>query len=304
MDGLRAERDEINASGKKSGLKPHKASVAKGASWVPPVTESKQHSKSAASNAERPRTSWFQHVLLSLLIVAGGFAGWGYYHQAIEIQQLKHDLVEASELIKQSKLLMARFEGQLLEADAEQTQAGSALDKQLKFLDSEMRKLWGVSNDRNKKSIAENKEELLAVNKSLTLLKKQQDETLKVGQAINARLDNSDKVLGENITQLKTLQLEQSREHGIVTKLDAEFQIVAGQLKQLSDTVAALKAENSALQAKVASNEVGTRMTKTEKAIESIDASRLQVNQRLVSLERKINDVQLALAALNASPGK
>jgi len=303
MEGLRAERDEVGVPDKKVSA-PKSTSQYPGSGksdWEPPVSA---HLDSGNTAKGGTKTGWFQHLLMGLLLCAAAVGGWAYYQQTQEIRQLRHDLADASDLIRQSKLLMARFEGQLIESGEEQNKTGTEVEKQLKFLDTEMRKLWGVSNDRNKKAIAENKEVLESFKKSLNDLQSEVSASEKMLKEHAARMVKSEQSLKDQAGSLAVIQGSQSESVAALAKLTSSVSDNALQVGLIGETIDRLKAENEELKARMVAMGDTSRLTKVEKAIEAIDVSRLQVNQRLVAMERKLNDAQLAISALNATQKK
>jgi len=98
-------------------------------------------------------------LLIALLIVAGA-AGAGWYQQEQRIQALEGQLEEADYWARQSKLALARFEGELSETGENLQERGQSIEEtlvshreRLNTADSEIAKLWGVANDRNRKRL-------------------------------------------------------------------------------------------------------------------------------------------------------
>ena len=149
MESLRPDRDELDRfKSRSSENKKDPKSKKTGQASSP---------SAAASNAPVAVVAakipvWVTMLLVVLLAGAGGMA-WLFVEQQTQIASLQESLNKASGTIDQGQLLMARFEGELSETGSELEQSGSAAEKKLAFLDSEMRKLWAVANERNKKSI-------------------------------------------------------------------------------------------------------------------------------------------------------
>ena len=112
-------------------------------------------------------------VWLLLLVVAAG-AGVGWYFQEQRIQALEGQLEEADYWARQSKLALARFEGELSETGESLQERGASLEeqlaankKQIDAADSEIRKLWAIANERNKKRLDEHQERLASIDGKL-----------------------------------------------------------------------------------------------------------------------------------------
>lgn len=271
MEGLRPERDELDRFQKRN-------------------TKSKQVKK--PSSGEKPKApsasrsnSPLMVGLLLLMLVMIGFLGWMHVKQAQSVSSLTKELNDAMSFVNQSKLLMARFEGELTEAGAELEQTGTAAEKKLAFLDSEMRKLWGVAGDRNKKAIEANKSAVDGLAAKLELIKADQEKTLKT---ITATIDRSVKSMREEMKVLGKLTSDMVLLEKMVASAASESALtrdsLEGQVDGLSKRIAKLSDESA-------------RSVENSKAISSIDASRQQLNERIVSLERKLNELKLQVTA-------
>jgi len=186
------------------------------------------------------------------------------------VTSLKTELEDAIGFISQSKLLIARLEGELSETGAELEQSGSAAEKKLAFLDSEMRKLWGVSNDRNKKSITANQQALDGLKVSVS----RHEERLK---QVDKSLDSF-----EN----SYVKLEKALA-GQESKLSLASGEMAITREAIGEDLTLLRSELDGLKA------LGAQIKENQKAILAIDTSRKQINERLVDLGRKVNEMQL-----------
>lgn len=220
----------------------------------------------------RPSLAWIALVLI-LACVCGALA-WGYVLQEQRISNLDRDLNDAIGFISQSKLLIARLEGELSETGEELEQSGSAAAKKLAFLDSEMRKLWGVSNDRNKKAIAGNTEALDKLERQIA--------------SVQSGLD---KRMGSMVKSLDALEASYQKVNSSLKTLDSKISLTSGEMAitrdSISEELAAMKAgigDVGSLKEQIAEN---------KKAIAAIDSSRKQVNARLVDLGRQVNELRL-----------
>lgn len=300
MESLRPDRDELdqfkNRQTKKKGVNktnhveraPNK--VTSGGAGVDSSRASVRIDAAPAQN-----NSIFSLLLMLVLIVAISGGGWLYWQQQLELVELRQNLESATGFIGQSKLLMARMAGELNETGAELEQSGSVAEKKLAFLDSEMRKLWGISNDRNKKAIQGNASGLKLVKTALTKQSKQLD----VDTA-----DNKKQFSGLG-AQIKKVELGAAKQ---ISSLANEVSITRAELdERLSMIDGAI--EQTVVDAKVSSKKnfaeitkLSTLAKKTEKSISSIDAtilsidtSRRQLNERVIDLERKLNKLQLSI---------
>ena len=144
MDNLRPERDELDQFRDRSAKPVVKTKAAAAAPSSDVVTKT------------RPTNPVALYGLIVVLLIGIGALAWMTVQQRDLVQQIRAEQQEAAGFIGQSKLLLARLEGQVSETGAELEQTGSATDQKIAFLDSEVRKLWGIANDRNKKTIQAN----------------------------------------------------------------------------------------------------------------------------------------------------
>jgi hypothetical protein len=193
---------------------------------------------------------------------------------------IQEELNGASNFIGRSKLLMARFEGELNVTGAELEQSGSAVESKLAFLDGEMRKLWVVSNERNKKAIKDNDNRLTQI-----------QADVKANMAWLEKFEQTTKSaqLKQN-TLLNGLSLQSS-------VLQGESESLGGRVLLLANEVTIMREELSeSLERKRKELALFSRqLTDSKKEISSINASRLQLNERVIGMERRINALQLSI---------
>ena len=103
------------------------------------------------------------NLMLAVLVAGLVVAGWFIANQ----HQL---LVEEAQALEDAKGRIAVLEDRLRVTDEALTETGQTTNEQINFWESEIRKLWGVTNDRNKKWIKENEAALAKLSKSLTAL--------------------------------------------------------------------------------------------------------------------------------------
>lgn len=283
MEGLRAERDEAKAYQNKAGKTGQRQSAAQAGRAPSQPPKSKGNGLLASS-------------VLIILVLLSGFLSWSVFNQQQTISQLELELADTVNFITASKLLMARFEGELSDTGAEVAQSGSSATKKLAFLDSEMRKLWGVAGDRNKKAIAENKQIASELLSAMTELTKEQagfasqmkvgnKKLLDIGVSV-AALDTASKSLLEDAKKLG-VQVSNNTGDMAITR-----QVLDDELILIKEIVSTSPPELQGLQADMAENKL---------AIASIDANRGQLNARIVSLEKSINALKRELSE-NALP--
>ncbi len=261
MDSLRPDRDELDQFRKRQSGKKTKAPAAK---------------SSVVKTPGKSGSSVFSSLLIVVCLMTVAALGWLYWQQHNELAALRMELEDASGFIGQSKLLLARLEGEVSETGEELAASGSQVEKKLAFLDSEMRKLWGVSNDRNKKAIQNNDAAIAGLENNLAkLLAEQKKQSLRLSEAqqsLNAKLEEVNRSL-----------------RGMDVQVSAASSEVAVTRESMNESLSQLRQKMAELDKAVSAVKLNSS------AIASIDTSRQQLNERVVELERQLNDVQLKL---------
>jgi len=262
MDSLRPDRDELDQFKSRKTGKKAKAPVASAGAKKP--------------LPPRSGSSVILRMIVAISVLAIAALAWLNWQQRNEMIALQQQLEDASGFIGQSKLLLARLEGRVSETGEELAQSGSQVEKKLDFLDSEMRKLWGVSNDRNKKMIRDNEAAIAGLENRLAKYAGEQ-------KALSGRLDKALKSFTNDLEQLGRVV------RGMEVQVSAAANEAAVTRESLSESLAGLRARIASV------DEATSGIRQNRAAISSIDTSRQQLNERVVELERQLNDIQLRL---------
>lgn len=251
---------------------------------------------------------------LGLLVVAGA-AGAGWYQQEQRIQMLEGQLEEADYWARQSKLALARFEGDLSETGESLEEKGQSMEdrlatqgERLDTADSEIRKLWGVANDRNRKRLDDHESKLESLRAELDDGKNEREsltasmDELETGMV--SRLDEAEADLEKQITAVRETGQENAAR---LTELDeslagidklVERQLVRFEREQkltidgLESRIAALEEATEDLSSSGQLNSVRNDLEELEQTVSSIDSSRSQLTSRLVRLSEEVNDLR------------
>lgn len=164
--------------------------------------------------------------------------------------------------------LQQRFnalESRLSSTDESVTQSGAALQlklsKQGDELEkhwSEIKKLWGVTNDINKSKIAENKKDIAFLATKRAAIEKSIAD-------ISARVDKENR----SLTNLS----------GNYLAISADIDAVNANMRKLTDKLNGLQGSLTNIDRQLKAN---------AEAIESMDAFRRQTNQKMLDLERRL----------------
>ena len=186
-----------------------------------------------------------------LLFLAFGFSGFTFWQ-----------LLESKKALDIANQRIQELEGKLELTGDESTASNAAIQAKLKWADSEIRKLWGVSYDTNRKAIAKNKD------------------------AVSAATGNLKRVT-KDVSELKTGLSEEIKKQsqGLLSDVEVLNELVSANQASLSSIEAIsaqLSTKNQELSAKL--NKVDQTIKVQSEDIEAINAFRRQVNQKLLNL--------------------
>ncbi|TVP54375.1 MAG: hypothetical protein EA349_11635 [Halomonadaceae bacterium] len=250
-------------------------------------------------------------LLLLLVITVAATGGWNLWEQRQQIQAINMDLQEAQNWISESRLHSARLEGDLAQADQQLSETGSAMQEQLVFLDSEMRKLWAV-HQTNRPAIAENTEALKALRADLGSATGTASEAQEqASQALAASETQSGK-LGTLEQELNTLR--EGRE-SLAGELQALQQQMAEQKEALEQTLtragrdrdlaleeltARLDRLERDLDGGASEGELAAladRLDQLEPVVASVDSARGQLTRRFTDLGERVDRLAQQISA-------
>ncbi len=303
MDSLTPDKDDLERfrqdRTKAASAKPAAGDrgVGKSNPVAPPAARKTAAQPSAGSAA------WLTAFALLLIVAVAVVSFWQIFRQQATIDQLQAELGEASQYINQSKLVTARLEGSLSETEANVAQSGSQLASRLNTIDSEIRKLWDVTNKRNIQLIKEAQSKIAALeatnSKLQTRLEATEQEIAKASRLVGeqqARVDG----LVQTQDSLKAGLTKAERVAEAAAKADAVAR-VESMAKNNQAQLAAVTKRIEAVASQGAGQEVDGRVKNLETAIDSIDVNRQQLNRRVLDLERRLNEAQLRLNALSGA---
>ncbi|RBW48225.1 hypothetical protein [Marinobacter sp. F3R11] len=308
-DELRAERPFGVSEQKKAPVqkKARPAAGGAGGKSIPPKPAPGDNDGSGG------RSSLVVLWLVVVIVAVVSVASW--YSQNQQIQVLQGQLEEADYWARQSKLALARFEGDLTETGENLQEHGASLAEQLasqkKQIDeaaSEIRKLWVVANERNKKRLDDQQERIVATEVALA-------ENGKALVDVTSTLEQVRTSLGADLaaltkqTEISISALEDSgrqtaEQLTLVSKQVADVdQVVERRVRRFEQEqtlgISGIEGRLSALEQKLAdlSGNDGERALRNELAevksnLQAIDSSRAQLTSRLVRLSEEVNQLR------------
>lgn len=266
---------------------------------VKPPTLTAQVAPAATAVKNTPSTKglWALVLILLLLLIGLAAAGWVFYQQLEQVKlQLDHELSQSDQRLGTlATELSSTGESVSSNIDALQRTAATlannhqSLEAEQKKQMDEIRKLWDVSNKRNKTLIDENRKDIKAVQTELTAQKKTTvalaADLKKAQQQVLDGVKRAEAAEQKVIAAAnKQTQLEMQLELASETQkhLQAQLQEQEKVVKPLADALPALK-ELAKLQQ--GDKTLGVRIKALEEAVNAFDMYRRQVNQRLDALE-------------------
>jgi predicted nucleic acid-binding Zn-ribbon protein len=226
-------------------------------------------SKGYRRPATRPRPSGERRPIGNTLILAAlaiGLATAGWFiasqHQALTVAR--------DELMRSEKRI-ALLEERLQVTDQTMSEADKEVTTQLGAWQDEVRKLWDVTNRRNKTWIEENRAKIKEQGETL----KGVDTTLKELKASVARHDST-------LTQLAAIAEQLTDVESQLTRLTTQQRQLTDQLNATRQTVAGLESG------------LARRVADAEKAVQTFDSYRLQLNSRIIDLQTRVDRLSAA----------
>jgi peptidoglycan hydrolase CwlO-like protein len=254
-------------------------------------------------------------MLWLLVIVVAVAAGAGWYSQNQRVQVLESQLEEADYWARQSKLALARFEGDLSETGENLQERGASLadqiaaqKKQLDTADSEIRKLWAIANERNKKRLDEHQERIAAVESGLAESKQAigglEASVEKVRTSLSADVASLKQQTETSITALQDANRQATAQ---LTKLSQQLadvdQVIESRIRRfeqeqklgisgMEGRIAALERETAEISGDGRVQALRNELASLKRTVDSIDASRSQLTSRLVRLSEEVNQLR------------
>ncbi len=201
----------------------------------------------------------FGPFFLVVLFAALAAVGWFVFVQQEKLAEEKQRGDEANQ-----RLLV--LEDRLSATDNAMLQEGQDTKQQIGFWEDEIRKLWSISNERNRNWIKENERGIKKIQATI-------DGLVASSRDVQAAVDRHESAFDQQqgiIDQLASLELQLQ-------------QIVRSQ-RDLVDKVNKVNVSFSKIK-----GDLSGKVTDNVEAIESIDAYRVLVNSRLRELEQRLN---------------
>ncbi|MDF1781723.1 MAG: hypothetical protein P1U67_10540 [Alcanivoracaceae bacterium] len=257
VDDARARRPAEAGKPRKSEPR---ADASKPSSKVSPA------SKSTASSASLSGTWLYAAAVFVVLVVLLS----AYLFR--EIQEMRAILASTQD---QSSQQLGNLASQLSATDESLNQSSGKISDDLKLHESEIRKLWDVSNKRNKEWIEKNQADI-------SKIEKQRAEISKSVSAMEAEITALKKQSQQYALQRNQMQTQIDLASEAMKQAEAKVAAQKKVIDQVNQMMPSLKSL-AAVQAK--GDGLDVRIGEVEAAISAFDAYRRQVNIRLDRVE-------------------
>ncbi|MBT7334490.1 MAG: hypothetical protein HN856_08970 [Gammaproteobacteria bacterium] len=210
----------------------------------------------------RAAPSFFRQIGMNVIIaiLLGGLVLCGWF-----IANQQQVIVQERDRVDLANARLLKLEARLIATDDAVSQEGQDTKQQINLWESEIRKLWSVANERNKKWIQDNQKAVAKITKSLTGIEA-------TARDLNASVGRHE----EAFTQQQTILDELAS-----VKLQLQ-QMLRGQRELVDKTNVANQAVAS-LRASLSG-----QVRDNSEAVASMDAYRLAMNARIADLERRL----------------
>lgn len=198
-------------------------------------------------------------AVFALLLAVAGIGGSGYL--AYMLTESQKDLVAAENRITD-------LEARLNLNSSESNETVDEIRDKLEWADSEIRKLWGVSYDTNRKSITANKDALAASKRTLTAVEKDAAAAKAAAASLKRDMDG----------QLAALKKQLADATAAMATLTSS----ADRIESLSLDVERIMQQMPGLRG------LATRVKTNEEAIAAIDAYRRSINRDILQLKQQL----------------
>ena len=209
--------------------------------------------------------------LVAIVLVGLVAAAWFIFDQQEQLQ-------DAQQALRDAQSRIGALEDRLRLTDEQLTESGSQTNETLTFWESEIRKLWDMSNKRNRGWIETNREKVRKLANTVT------------------RAESSLKTLQSTLATLNASVSQQQEIVDRVSAVDMQVQRLVRQQRDLVDKVNAASQITARLKAGLEK-----RVQDNEKAIGAWDKQRAQLNTTIVKLKKQIRDLDAAGTAVPGS---
>ena len=202
------------------------------------------------------------YALLGLAVLGLAVLGWFAFRAQTELDALRSQ-------DQSSSLRLAEIETRLQITDEDRSRADTQIEGQIDFWEDEIRKLWAVSNERNRNWITENQNSLKSQQSAISEMSNEVDGLSAAVSRVEAGLENQQEVLN----RLDLLSRQVTEFGRLVRDSTDKANTASITLARMESELTKLLEENAEFQA-------------------SVDSFRRQVNTRIEELRGQIRSAE------------
>ncbi len=212
----------------------------------------------------RPQASGGQGLAIAALIIAvagvgaSGFLAWKW-------TGAERNLTQANERLE-------TLERRIAITSSESSEYVEDIQDKLEWADSEIRKLWGVAHDTNRKRIAANQEGLEALKRELASVKETSSGASQGLSSLRSAFEKTEQQVNRVNESMERLQTAAAS----VEEQGQRLQNLAEEVDQLEANLGRLSG-------------LADRVSTNEEAISAIDSYRRSINRDLISIKEQLS---------------
>lgn len=246
--------------------------------------------------AEPQRSGGFLQALVSIVLIVAvsalGYFGFDLYdaqkQKEATFSQAQQQIEELKELLKQTEQ-GAEQSGQAIQGNVSSLE--ESLKQKDKQLDSEIAKLWAIAHQKNAPLIKEQGDQIKAQQATLKALQEQAASHEKQLKALAGLKADNAKLKKAVNTEIANMTKRVAR---IETEVRTGTELVQEQLDEVLKAQRALTDRVTRLEGK-STDGLERRVKVNEHAVRAFDGTRRQLNQDLLQVKQKLNNMQLLL---------
>ncbi len=225
-------------------------------------------------------------VVLSVALLA--LAAGGY----LQLKAVQDDLNLARQQLEQTTARLTVVSGTVSQTGESLSRSDSQVKDELKAINFEIRKLWDLSNKRNRSNIASQGKRLDSVEKDSKVVAGLVDKNRVQLSSFQKNADATQKDLTALQKELAVLQKELRSVNAEITTGSAinqeQLESLSARINRLDSTLKKVIEDDGGLV-----HLVETRLKESADAAKAYDAHRQQINRRLLQLENSVRSLKL-----------
>lgn len=270
-----------------------------------PQRSSESKSQAAPTRSSNPKAGNNHSWLNAVWVVIGGIA---IAYLALQQYSLHQTIASYEERLSLADDRIVFLEQSLTQTDESVAMNETAINAQFKAIKSdadlqmsEIRKLWDVTNKRNRAWIEENQAQLKSLDSSLSSVVKQVSSVETSIASLIASSENSNQAVGQLKTQIDQQQQQLAAAEASVQSISQQLADVS--LEELEEQIVGVRfaQENLLVEQGILTDndaQFASQLSSLQGDLGSVSASRVETNKRLQALTKQIEALDARITAL------